>query len=325
MSEAFATLVSQTREWFERAHADGWLTDSDLKRLASLEQRTPADLFADAHPRPLVVAFFGGTGVGKSSLLNRLAGEPIARTGVERPTSREVTIYLHESVELATLPPELPVEHVRSARHRADARREVLWIDAPDIDSAHEYNRKLALAWLPHVDLLVYVVSPERYRDDVGWRVLRQRGHKHGWMFVLNRWDEGDASQKQDFGRMLRDAGFNEPLLLCTSCAPMASPLPTPDEFDRLETAIRALLAAHGVRELERLGHRARLLEMRDTLNAARRRLGDGERWRRVHAARELHWQRARTDLLQGLEWPIRAAAGRLAIRQRGLLGQVVR
>ena len=109
MSEAFATLVTRTRAWFEQAHADGWLTQLELERFLSLEHRTPGDLFADAQQRPLVVAFFGGTGVGKSSLLNRLAGEPIARTGVERPTSREVTIYLHESVELAQLPPELPV------------------------------------------------------------------------------------------------------------------------------------------------------------------------------------------------------------------------
>jgi hypothetical protein len=324
MSDAFATLVSRTREWFERAHADGWLSDGDLQRFTSFEQRTPADLFADTQRRPLVIAFFGGTGVGKSSLLNRLAGEAIARTGVERPTSREITVYLHESVELATLPPELPVEPVHLRRHGVDARRDALWIDAPDIDSAHEDNRRLALAWLPHIDLLVYVVSPERYRDDVGWRVLRQRGEKHGWMFVLNRWDEGDASQKEDFARMLREAGFSDPLLLCTSCVETAGPLPTPDEFDRIEAAIGMLLAEHGVRELERLGHRARLLEMREALNRARERLGDDEQWESINAARATHWLRTQTALRQGLEWPIRAIASRFAIRERGLLGRVV-
>jgi hypothetical protein len=338
MSDVSATLVSRAREWFERAHAEGWLSDGDLRRFESLERRTPAELFAEDGARPLVVAFFGGTGVGKSSLLNRLAGEPIARTGVERPTSREVTIYLHESVALAELPPELPVEHVRVQRHQADDRRGIMWIDAPDIDSTHEANRQLALAWLPHVDLLVYVVSPERYRDDVGWRVLRQRGHKHGWMFVMNRWDEGDASQKEDFARMLREAGSSDPLLLCTCCAAANESeelgelfaetgilLPTPDEFDQIEETINTLLAEHGVRELERLGHRARLLEMRDTLSAARRRVGDAQQWKEVSDSCERHWSRARTAILEGLEWPIRAAAGRFAIRERGLLGQMVR
>ena len=180
MSEAYKTLITRTHAWFERAHADGWLREADLQRLASVEQRTPADLFTDAQRRPLVVALFGGTGVGKSSLLNRLAGEELARVGVERPTSREVTIYLHESIELASLPPEMPVEHVRVKRHRDDARRDVLWIDAPDIDSARQKNREFALAWLPHVDLVLYTVSPERYRDDVGWRVLDVRDQSLG-------------------------------------------------------------------------------------------------------------------------------------------------
>jgi len=325
MSEAFTALVSQTRDWFERAHADGWLTQNDLQRFASIEQRTPADLFAAAPRRPLVVAFFGGTGVGKSSLLNRLAGETIARTGVERPTSREVTIYVHAGVQLAALPSELPVEQVQVRRHSMDDRRDVLWIDAPDIDSAHERNRALALAWLPHVDLLVYVVSPERYRDDVGWRVLQQRGAKHGWIFVLNRWDEGDASQADDFAQMLRAAGFNDPLLVCTCCLETAPPLPTADGFDHIEEMIRSLLAEHGVRELERVGQRARLLELRDALHAARQRCGDDGRWRQVRAGWQRHWQRARDALAQGLEWPIRAAAARFAIRERGLLGQVAR
>jgi hypothetical protein len=101
--------------------------------------------------------------------------------------------------------------------------------------------------------------------------------------------------------------------------------LPTPDEFDRVETAIQELLAEHGVRELERLGHRARLLELRDALSAARQRLGDEERWRGIDAHVTQHWRRTRTALLEGLEWPIRAAAGRFAVRERGVLGQAVR
>ena len=211
-------VLRRARAWFARAHSAGWLDEDDLARLAAVEQDAPEDLFVAGQARPLVVACFGGTGVGKSSLLNRLAGETIARTGVERPTSFEATVYVHESIALADLPAHLPMEAERIKRHRSAAHRNVLWIDAPDIDSTAEANRRAALAWLPHVDLVCYVVSPERYRDDVGWRVLRQRGHQHGWIFVLNRWDEGDPRQAEDFARMLREAGFDAPLLLRTCC-----------------------------------------------------------------------------------------------------------
>ena len=324
-TNAFPTLLARARDWFERARSTGWLDAADAGRLAAVEQATPADLFVDSQARPLVVAFFGGTGVGKSSLLNRLIGEPIARTGLERPTSREVTLYVHESIELADLPPGLPVTQVRCERHTSDDRRDALWIDAPDIDSTYEDNRRCALRWLPHIDLLVYVVSPERYRDDVGWRVLLQRGHKHGWMFVMNRWDEGDATQRDDFARMLRGAGFEAPLLLCTCCARVAEPLPTPDQFDRIESTIRDVLREHGVRELERLGHRARLLELRGAVNGVLPRFGSERHWPDFASVGERHWQRSRTAILEGVEWPMRTAAGRLAVRESGFVGQVVR
>jgi len=160
--EDFAELVRRSREWFERAAAAGWFAAGDRRRFEAVERATPADLFESEPARPLVVALFGGTGVGKSSLLNRIAGAPIAVVGAERPTSRETTLYVHEAVKLANLPPELPLNRVQIRRHRSAAQHDVLWIDAPDIDSVEEENRQTALAWLPHVDLLLYVVSPER-------------------------------------------------------------------------------------------------------------------------------------------------------------------
>jgi GTP-binding protein EngB required for normal cell division len=81
----FTALLQRARQWATQASAAGFLDEADLARFAAVEAGPPADLFCDQQARPLVVAFFGGTGVGKSSLLNRLAGAAIARTGVERP------------------------------------------------------------------------------------------------------------------------------------------------------------------------------------------------------------------------------------------------
>ncbi|MEW6252951.1 MAG: GTPase domain-containing protein, partial [Planctomycetota bacterium] len=324
MKPAFTQLFEQARAWCERTRTGGWLDDTALQRLAAVEHNTPADLFVDQQGRPLVVAFFGGTGVGKSSLLNRLAGAPLARTGVERPTSREVTVYLHESIQLARLAAELPLGRVEVRRHASAAQRDILWIDAPDIDSTEEANRQAALGWLPHVDLVCYVVSPERYRDDIGWRVLHERGHRHGWLFVMNRWDEGDPQQLADFAALLHEAGFQEPVVLRTSCAP-GRPASAADDFDQLQTTLAALLAAHGVRELTRLGHRARLLELRTALDTALQRLGDAARWRQLGDTLHGAWDAASVTIREGAEWSLRAAAGRFAAAQGGLLGPVRR
>jgi hypothetical protein len=322
MTDRLSQLREQVGAWISRAHAMAWLGDAELRALQEVECRTPAELFTRAQAvRPLVVAFFGGTGVGKSSLLNRLAGQTIARVGVERPTSHEVTVYVHEAVELAVLPEHFPVQQVRIARHADAARRDVLWIDMPDIDSTEQANRELVYAWLPHVDLLVYVVSPERYRDDIGWRVLRKRGHRHGWMFVMNHWDEGAPEQEADLLAILHEAGFAEPLVLHTCCG--GTPCPD-DRFAELEAFIRAVQTQHGQQELERLGHAAHLQDLSALLQAARRRLGTAADWLQTRNGFLRDWAQAAAAIADGMSWPIQEVAAEFTGHESGLLARLL-
>jgi hypothetical protein len=198
----------------------------------------------------------------------------------------------------------------------------VCWIDAPDIDSTEEANRRLALAWLPYVDLVIYVVSPERYRDDVGWRVLQQRGQRHGWMFVLNRWDEGDPRQIDDMAAILRQAGFENPLLFRTSCA--ARPNAQPDDFERVEEALNAILSEHGLKELERIGCAARLAEIGAILSTHVTSLGSDADWTARKRAWMQRWQQTAAAIREGLAWPVAAASARFGIRRGGALERVL-
>lgn len=308
MLEIVSRLFARVTALAQRAYEAGWISAAAVRDLHHIEHGSPADLFADRAERPLVVALFGGTGVGKSSLLNRLAGAQIARTGVERPTSREVTVFVHESVKLAELPAELPLRHVQISRHANPEQRDVLWIDCPDIDSTVTENRELALAWLAHVDLVVYVVSPERYRDDTGWRVLRQRGQRHGWLFIMNRSDEGRAEQSEDFSRALRAAGFAEPLILRTSCKPGAPA----DDFEKLADLVRRLIREHGIRELERRGLRARLAELKAASEAAFHTLGSDAEWQAMAVLWDRRWSEAREALVSAAGLAMRGLSERI-------------
>lgn len=315
MARTLAGLLDDARGWLTAARDAGWIDDAPLARLDAIERATPADLFREPAVRPLVVALFGGTGVGKSSLLNRIAGQTLARTGVERPTSYEVTLYLHESVTLAELPSDLPVETVRIARHASEPHRDVAWLDMPDIDSVAESNRATALAWLPFVDLVCYVVSPERYRDDRGWRVLLDRRQRHGWLFVMNRWDEGHADQVSDLERLLRDAGFKQPTVLRTCCRADRGPapiLPSPDEFETLVATIR-LLAATGTAQFPLVAELARVRDLRGVVGTALACLGDETAWLRALAVIEERWSGSGHTIANGLEYSIRAAAARFS------------
>ncbi len=309
-SEAWQSAFDAVRTWAERACAAGWLQPELVPQLDAIERQTPAQLFTLA--RPLVAAFFGGTGVGKSSLLNRLAGAPIARVGVPRPTSREVTLYVHEEVSLADLPAELRGSDVQVVRHDVAARRDVLWIDTPDINSTEIRNRAATLSWLRHVDLLVYVVSPERYRDDAGWRVLLERAGRHGWLFVLNRWDEGVAEQRSDWCELLRQAGFDDPWVFCTSCA---SGRPDGRAADPLDEIVNALQREHAARELERCGIAARVADVQRWLRAAGAQLGDEAAWSRLRDTLAQAWGATRESLLLGWRWGVAGIAASCAAR----------
>ena len=123
MSEKLARSLFNESEQLAASLADaGWLPGADNL----IDSKSPVDLFT-SEERPLVVGLFGGTGVGKSSLLNRLAGAEIARTGVVRPTSMEITAYLHNSVNLNALPDHFDPASFSANRHSNDALADVMY------------------------------------------------------------------------------------------------------------------------------------------------------------------------------------------------------
>ena len=259
MNDLFARRYLELQQWAERTRDAGWLGEEEVAALAEIERQQAEALFARHGERPLLVAFFGGTGVGKSSLLNRLAGEAVARVGVERPTSQEVTLYLHQDYQLDALPAELPLAETRIAHHDDSRRRLLAWLDMPDFDSVEERHRDLVQAWLPYIDWVVYVVSPERYQDDVGWRFVQQRGGRHAWLFVMNHWDRGDEAQIAHLRQRLHAEGFLEPVILRTSCRAAAV---VDDQFPPLEQTLNRAIEAYGLKLLQQIGVQARLKEL---------------------------------------------------------------
>ncbi|MBF0255812.1 MAG: 50S ribosome-binding GTPase [Gammaproteobacteria bacterium] len=276
-----SALHQQLLPWLDRQIQRHWLDPELLRQLDSLERQQAEDLFRDRHHRPLLVALFGGTGVGKSSLLNRLAGAEIARTGLQRPTSVEVSLYLHRDFQIDLLPAELPMAQTRIAYHDEAARRLLAWIDMPDMDSTALANRQLVEAWLPYIDWLIYVVSPERYHDDQGWRFLQQRRQRHAWIFVMNQWDQGRPEQLEDFRQRLASEGFVEPILLRTSCLADAAE----DDFAQLEQRINQAIQQHSLELLQQLGTSARRQDLQQLLARIDQRLGDDAAWRQARSA----------------------------------------
>lgn len=206
------------------ARVPGW-GDEDGKAAAALAE---ARKRLDDHVRfrlgrglgaPAVVVLYGGTGVGKSTILNTLAGKPVTETSVRRPCTTEPLLYHHRSATAALEGPDFLPAYAKKAAtpgqpkagtmavellaHDEAALASVVLVDAPDYDSVEKENRRVAEDLYRLADLLIFVVNPAKYADEESWKAIRRaKADGKACAFVFNRAEPGDAAL-EDFRRLL--------------------------------------------------------------------------------------------------------------------------
>jgi hypothetical protein len=170
----------------------------------------------------LVVAFAGGTGSGKSSLVNAISGDTVVRTGVVRPTTdAAIAVIPRGTMDRYTrLLSELDVKD----RVESDTLEDLILVDLPDLDSTQAGHRLIVESMLPVVDAVVWVFDPEKYADaSIHNEFLTTLAPYEGqFVFVLNQADrlaESVAIVSEDLSRLLREDGFREPLVLTATAA----------------------------------------------------------------------------------------------------------
>jgi Fe2+ transport system protein B len=228
MSEQQVSVLSRLEALEVALAAGGDRLDGDAaKRARELIARIGERLRLGAERT--VVALVGATGSGKSSLFNALAGMELAEVGVRRPTTGQAGACVWAAqgadplLDWLGVPRQLRTnrESVLDGTKQTDLHGLVL-LDLPDHDSTQVTHRLEVERLVELVDLLVWVVDPQKYADEALHAYLRALGNHAGVMLVvLNHIDRLDDEEARtcagDLRRLLDADGLSSVSILTTS------------------------------------------------------------------------------------------------------------
>lgn len=171
-----------------------------------------------------VVAFAGSTGAGKSTLFNSIVGEEVAKAGVLRPTTSEpLGAIWRETPETVALLEWLGVTRWHIVTDGADALADLLLIDLPDHDSTSTSHRAHVDHFVERVDLMVWVLDPQKYADALVHEQYLRRFSRHDdvTVVVLNQVDRLPVADAQQclahLRRLVAEDGLSDAVVLATS------------------------------------------------------------------------------------------------------------
>lgn len=306
MDNAHSEIENKAILWAKKGMGLGWISEKQADTFNLLHKNTPSFFFKQGNHRPMVIAFFGGTGVGKSTLLNRLANHSVVQAGIKRPTSMQTTIYHHHTVQLNLVSQEDSLDTIKTISHSNTHFKGTVLIDMLDVDSVEKANSQQTIDLLPYIDILIYVVNPDRYYDNKAWHILRNEGKFHTCIFIMNQWDRGVEVQFNDFKQQLKNkAGFKNPLIFRTDCRTYKTSVNV-DEFDQFKNTILSLQNQHIIDQFEYQKYVLRINSIHECIKNTLTTLGNNKVLARILNEWEIIWKEQQFFLIKDMEQPIR-------------------
>jgi GTP-binding protein EngB required for normal cell division len=221
-----ASLQELTKIGSGRTGSDGFSEELLTEAEALLRRSGERMRMSATHT---VVALAGGTGSGKSTMFNALAGANFSPPGVTRPTTKHSHACVWGMEGAAPLLDWLGVQR-RHRYARASALDEgessltgMLLLDLPDHDSVVTGSAALVDRLVKLADMLVWVLDPLKYADASVHRryLIPLAGHAAVTTVVLNQVDTLSPDQaadcESDLRRLLDAEGLSETQVIVTS------------------------------------------------------------------------------------------------------------
>jgi GTPase Era involved in 16S rRNA processing len=189
--------------------------NNDLQQLvgevSELTGAPPPDLMTgdspvlqvETHSSFYLVGLIGGKEVGKTALVNALAGESLSTpTSFGRGT--EIAIAYAHSSQVPALQElfarEAPGQFKIVPHQLPHLQRQVL-LDLPDIDSRYEEHVQLTKRMLRHMLFPIWIQSIEKYADQQPQKLLAavaQGNDPSNFLFALNKSDQLDPASHEE-------------------------------------------------------------------------------------------------------------------------------
>jgi hypothetical protein len=194
-------LIERTTDWLE--------VDSPIETIREVKSllTRATDKVKTIKSRldsPLIVATFGGSGAGKSSLVNVLVGQNVSKVGRERPTTKKPICVLHAEMNIAQLP--FTAEQCEIHQVRTPLFRDIILIDCPDPNTSDAAtpgsNLEMLRKILPVCDVLIYVSTQQQYRSARVTDELSAMGTGCRLVFVQTHADI-DTDIREDWKKLL--------------------------------------------------------------------------------------------------------------------------
>ena len=191
-----------------------------------------------------VVALAGATGSGKSSTFNALSGTDLATVGVRRPTTAHAMAvsWGDDSAEDLLDWLKIPRRHALEGGPTAGELDGLVLLDLPDHDSTEVQHRIEVDRLVQLVDMLIWVVDPQKYADAAlhDRYLIPLAQHAEVMMIVLNQADRLTPAERdqclKDLRRLLDREGLGKVELLATSAV-------TGEGIDTLRTRLSRQIA----------------------------------------------------------------------------------
>jgi len=269
------SLLAEMKIWAEQA--PDWPAGRHARALARrLAQR--ADTLRVRLDAPLVVALLGGTGTGKSTLVNALVGDEVSQAGRQRPTTRQPTLVCRD--DLAPQRLGIAPESIQVVHRDLPLLRDLVLVDCPDPDTteateAPGTNLARLRELLPHCDVLLVATTQQKYRSARVAEELAAAAPGARLVFVQTHADT-DEDIRDDWRRVLAEDYAAGEMFFVDSPAALADAragIQPRGEFARLVELLSRELAGAAAKRIRR----ANFLDLvGETLAACRERIEAG-------------------------------------------------